>query len=148
MAAREIECDAEITCQSDNFHRSDIQDIFFLSSYRTVVEHSSSTSSKKRPAGIRTCGCRAQWLQRAQRTSDTQANFVERHFFLLMAWYQQINPTRVSVNIPPQKKEEVAATHINLTNNLINNSQHLLLYTDGSQGKGGSNGTGMVAIHA
>ena len=84
MAAREIECDAEITCQSDNFHRSDIQDIFFSSSHRTVVEHSSSISSKKRPAGIRTCGCRAQRLQRAQRTSDIPANFVERHFFLLL----------------------------------------------------------------
>ena len=89
MAAREIECDAEITCQSDNFHRSDIQDIFFLSSHRTVVEHLSSTSSKKRPAGIRTCGCRAQRLQRAQRTSDTPANFVDRHFFLLMRAFQR-----------------------------------------------------------
>ena len=84
MAAREIECDAEITCQRDNFHRSDIQDILFSSSHRTVVEHSSSTSSKKRPAGIRTCGCWAQQLQRAQRTSNTPANLVEQHFFLLI----------------------------------------------------------------
>ena len=84
MAAREIECDAEIMCQSDNFHRSDIQDIFFSSRHRTVVEHLSSTSSKKRPAGIRLCGCRAQRLQCAPHTSDTTANFVERHFFLLM----------------------------------------------------------------
>ena len=46
--------------------------------------HSSSTTSKKRPAGIRTCGCRALQLQRAQHTSDTLANFVERHFFFLI----------------------------------------------------------------
>ena len=82
MAAREIECDAEITCQSNNFHRSDIQDSFFSSCHRTVVVHSSSTSSNKRLAGIRTFCCRAQRLQCAPRTSDTPANLVERHFFL------------------------------------------------------------------
>ena len=63
-------------------------------------------------------------------------------------WHQQVDPTRISVYIP---RQAAAEAHINLTNNLVNNPQHLLLYTDGSQkknGSNGSNGVGLVAIHA
>ena len=35
-----------------------------------------------------------------------------------------------------------------MTNTLVNDPSHLLLYTDGSQTRTGSNGTGLVAIHS
>ena len=67
-------------------------------------------------------------------------------------WYQQIDPTHNSVHISQQKKEEVAEAHISLTNDLVNDPRHLLLYTDGFQRtrRDGSNasGTGLVAIHS
>ena len=42
----------------------------------------------------------------------------------------------------------VAEFHINLTNTLANSPLYLLLYRDGSQTRTGSNGTGLIAIHA
>jgi hypothetical protein len=63
-------------------------------------------------------------------------------------WLEPLDPHRVSVHIPQQKKDETAKTHINLTNTLVNNPEHLLIYTDGSQTKGASCGTGLIAIHA
>ena len=50
------------------------------------------------------------------------------------------------VHIPQQNKEEVAGSHTSLINALVNNPQHLLIYTNGPQTKNGSNGTGMIAI--
>jgi ribonuclease HI len=63
-------------------------------------------------------------------------------------WFKSLDPKRVLINIPRQKKEEVVEAHTNLTNMLVNNPEHLLIYTDGSQTRAGSNGTGLVAIHA
>ena len=63
-------------------------------------------------------------------------------------WFQPPDANRLSINIPLQKKEEIAESHTNLTNTLANNPSHLLLYTDGLQIRTGSNGTGLVAIHA
>ena len=63
-------------------------------------------------------------------------------------WFQPLDENRISIHIPLQKKEEIAETHTNLSNTLANNPSHLLLYTDGSQTRTGSNGTGLVAIHA
>ena len=63
-------------------------------------------------------------------------------------WFQLLDENRISINIPLQKKEEVADSHTNLTNTLANNHSHLLLSTDGSQTRTGSSGTGLIAIHA
>ena len=55
----------------------------------------------------------------------------------------------LSISILQQKNEDVAEAYTNLTNTLVNDDpSHLLLYTDGSQIRTGSNGTGLVAIHA
>ena len=63
-------------------------------------------------------------------------------------WFKPLDHNRVSNNIPQQKKEVVAEAHTNLTNMLVNNPEHLLIYTDGSQTNTGSNGTGLVVTHA
>ena len=63
-------------------------------------------------------------------------------------WWTPLNPSRVQVNITQQKKEEASKAHTSLINTLLNDPQHLLLYTDGSQTKGSFCGTGMVSIHA
>ena len=59
-----------------------------------------------------------------------------------------LDPNQVSINIPRQKKEELADAHTNLTNVLINLPEYRLIYTDGSQSREGLNGTGLAAIHA
>ena len=63
------------------------------------------------------------------------------------SWFQPQDENRVSISIPLQKKDDVAEAHTNLTNTLVNDPSHLLLYTDGSQTRTGSNGTGLGAIH-
>ena len=63
-------------------------------------------------------------------------------------WFQLLDKNRISINIPLQKKEEVAESLTNLTHTLANNPSHQLLYTDGSQTRTGFNGTGQIAIHA
>ena len=63
-------------------------------------------------------------------------------------WFKPLDPNRVSINIPWQMKEELAEAHTNLTNVLIHDPEHLLIYTDGSQSREGLSGTGLAAIHA
>ena len=63
-------------------------------------------------------------------------------------WFNPTDPNRVSINIPWQKKEELAETRTNLTNVLINDPEHLVINTDGSQTREGLSGTGLAAIHA
>ena len=64
-------------------------------------------------------------------------------------WFQPLDENRVSNSIPLQKnlKEDVAEANTNLTNTLVNDPTHLLLYMDGSQTRTESNSTGLVAIH-
>ena len=45
-------------------------------------------------------------------------------------------------------KTKQKTKNTNLVNSLCIDPKHLLIYTDGSQKRNGSNGTGMVAIHA
>ena len=63
-------------------------------------------------------------------------------------WWTPLNPGRVQVNITLQKMEEASGSHTSLINTLMNDPQHLHLYTDGSRTRGSSCGTGMVTIHA
>ena len=63
-------------------------------------------------------------------------------------WYRPHDEYRISISIPQQKKDELAEAQTNLTNTLVNYPSHLLLYTDGSQTRTGSNGTGLIAIQA
>ena len=63
-------------------------------------------------------------------------------------WHQPLDPRRITTHISCQKKETEAETHTSLVNSLCNDPKHLLIYTDGLQTKNGSNGTGLVAIHA
>ena len=63
-------------------------------------------------------------------------------------WHQPLDPRRIATHISCQKKETEAETHTSLVNSLCNDPKHLLIYTDGSKTKNGSNGTGLVAIHA
>ena len=58
-------------------------------------------------------------------------------------WLKPLDPRRITIHIPRQKKEEAAKTHTNLTNTLVNNPDHLLIYTDGSQTRDSSCGTGL-----
>ena len=61
--------------------------------------------------------------------------------------FQKPDFRKVVVSIPRQKKVVVAEAHTNLTNMLVNNPEHLLIYTDRSQNNAGSNGIGLVATH-
>ena len=45
-------------------------------------------------------------------------------------WFQPLDENRVSICISQQMKEDVAEAHTNLTNTLLNDPSHLLLYTD------------------
>ena len=56
-------------------------------------------------------------------------------------------PTMVQTHIPQQKKDDAVETRTSLINTLINTSQYLLIYTDGSWTRNGSNSTWLVAIH-
>ena len=62
--------------------------------------------------------------------------------------FQPLDKNRVTISISLQEEEDVAEANTNLTNILVNDPSHLLLYTDGSQTRTGSNGTGLIAIHA
>ena len=51
------------------------------------------------------------------------------------------------IHIPQQKKDDAAEIRTSPISALINNSQYLLIYTDGSQKGNGSNSTRLVATY-